>query len=99
MTNFRTKTFNLVKRRRGSALVTASVFVTVMGMMVGQVLLASNRQTRNTYRSRLYNTSLAAAATTVNSMTEQAYYVATTRPVQLGGDFSNLNSAILAIQP
>src|SRR5690606_37355082 len=61
--------------------------------------LASNRQTRNTFRSRLMNTSLAASATLVKSMSQQAYYVATTRPSQTGGSFNNLDNTILSIKP
>lgn len=89
----------LLKGRRGSALVAAMIFVTVFGMVVGNVLVASNRQTRNTFRSRLYNTSLAAAASVVGAMTEQAFFVATTRPAQLGGNFNKLDEAILSIEP
>lgn len=87
------------QRKRASSLVVAMVFVTVCALTVGSVLIASTRQTRNTYRSRLFNTSLAAAATAVNSMSQQAYFIATTRPGQLQGNFANLNDAILAIKP
>jgi len=86
-------------RKRGSALVAAMMFVLIFSMVVGYVMLASNRQTRNTYRARLFTTTLAASASIVKSMTQQAYYVARTRPAQVGADFDNLDKVISGITP
>ena len=37
-------------------MVMATVYVTIFAMVVAFVMLASNRQTRNTHRSRLFST-------------------------------------------
>ena len=96
----RNRLLSLVKsRRRGSALVAAMMFVLIFSMIVGYVMLATNRQTRNTYRSRLFTTTLAASASIVKSMTHQAYYVARTRPAQVWADFDNLDKVISGITP
>jgi len=79
--------------------VAAMMFVLIFSMVVGYVMLATNRQTRNTYRSRLFTTTLAASASIVKSMTQQAYYVARTRPAQVGADFDNLDQVISGITP
>ena len=89
----------LWSRRRGGALVLTMIFVTLFSMISGYVMLAANNQMRNTHRARLFSTSLAAAATIVNSMTQQAYFVATTRPAQVGGNFDQLDSIIKTIDP
>ncbi len=85
--------------RRGSAMVMAVVFVTISAMVVAYVMQASNRQTRNTFRTRLFETSLAASATMVKAMTQQAYFMATSRPAQLSGNLELMDPLILSIKP
>lgn len=89
----------LSRRRRGSALVMATVFTAIVGSTVSYIMLSSNNQTRQTHRSRLMDTSLAASAASVRNMAEQAYFMATTRPAQLQGDWRNLNGLIKNIKP
>lgn len=89
----------LRRRRRGSAMVMAVVFTAVVGSTVSYVMLASNRQTRNTFRARLMDTSLSAAATAVANMSQQAYFLASTRPAQMGGNWSQLDNIIQSVQP
>lgn len=83
-----------VSGRRGSAIVMAVVFTAIIGSTVAYVMLGSNRQTRNTFRARLMDTSLTASASMVQTMTRQAYYLATTRPAQLQGNFNELDNLI-----
>lgn len=87
------------RRRRGSALVMATVFTAIVGSTVSYIMLSSNNQTRQTHRTRLMDTSLSASAAVVRNMAEQAYFMATTRPAQLQGDWRNLNALIKNIQP
>lgn len=87
------------RSRRGSALIAAMIFVLVFSMIVGSALIASTRQTRNTYRARLYNTTLAASAAVVQSMAKQAHFLAQTRPAQFQGNFQNMDSVITNIKP
>jgi len=86
-------------KRRGGAMVMATVFVTITAMVVAYGLLASNRQMRNTHRSVLFDTTLAAASTMANSMIQQAYYIATTRPTQMEGNFNKMDEVIKSIKP
>src|SRR5690606_17079564 len=89
----------VLRSRRGSAMVMAVVFTAIVGSTVSYVMLASNRQTRNTFRARLMDTSLSAAATAVANMSQQAYFLANTRPAQMGGNWSQLDNIIQSVKP
>ncbi|MCX7719229.1 MAG: hypothetical protein N2111_12635 [Candidatus Sumerlaeaceae bacterium] len=92
---------SIVRRRsrRGSAIVMALGFALIVGLIVGMVLTATERQTRNVYRTQILENSLGGARAVLNGMTSNIIYVVNNRPPQMQGVIANLNNTIKSIRP
>ncbi len=75
------------------------VFITIVGLLVSTMLLSSQHKIRNSYRTQMYENSVAGARATIKLMSADIVFVMKNRPPILGGNMGNINQIIKSTNP
>lgn len=84
--------------RQGSALLIVLVLIMALGLALTSLTSFTSDQRTANARLRIYEEELTAAETALDALTGQIHYYAQSKPRQVGGQISNLHSAILDLE-
>ena len=87
------------RRRRGSSLLAAGVFVLILSAGVALMIHQTTSQMTNLYRTRVVENSLAGANAVLSSMSSDILFVMNNRPPQTGGRIDQINAVVSNMRP
>ena len=99
MKKYSLRTSSGSRRRRGSSLLAAGVFVLVLSAGVALMINQTTSQMTNLYRTRVVENSLAGANAVLSCMSADIQFVMNNRPPQTGGRMDQINGIVNAMRP